>query len=61
MESVVAEMYLGEGAGGVKCVATRGDGGLGGGRRGMPETGSSASATGSWGFDSKKMVLPPLF
>ncbi|KAJ7429037.1 Mu homology domain-containing protein, partial [Mycena latifolia] len=28
MEALVAEMYIGEGAGGVKCVASRGDGGL---------------------------------
>ncbi|KAJ7672862.1 Mu homology domain-containing protein [Mycena rosella] len=56
MESLVAEMYLGEGAGGVKCVATRGDGGLSG-RRGMPEMGSGGSATGSWTFDPKKMVV----
>ncbi|KAJ7499346.1 Mu homology domain-containing protein [Mycena latifolia] len=57
MEALVAEMYIGEGAGGVKCVASRGDGGLSGGRRGLPETGSSASASGSWTFDTKKMVV----
>lgn len=49
-------MYLGEGAGGVKCVATRGDGG--GGGRAMPETVTSGSTSGSWAFDSRKMVLP---
>ncbi|KAJ7477154.1 Mu homology domain-containing protein [Mycena galericulata] len=54
LESLVAEMYLGEGTGGVKCVATRGDGGANTGRRGMSETGS---ATGSWAFDAKKMVV----
>ncbi|KAJ6567293.1 Mu homology domain-containing protein [Mycena vulgaris] len=57
MESLVAEMYLGEGAGGVKCVASRGDGGVSSGRRGPSETGSSASSTGSWAFDPKKMVV----
>ncbi|KAJ7667599.1 Mu homology domain-containing protein [Mycena polygramma] len=55
MESLVAEMYLGEGAGGVKCVATRGDGGNVG-RRG-PDVASSGSSTGSWAFDPKKMVV----
>ncbi|KAJ7162632.1 Mu homology domain-containing protein [Mycena crocata] len=57
MESLVAEMYLGEGAGGVKCVASRGDGGVGSGRRGLPETVSSGSTSGSWTFDPKKMVV----
>lgn len=56
LESLVAEMYLGEGAGGVKCVPTRADGGGNAGRRGIPEIGSSGSATGSWAFDAKKMV-----
>ncbi|KAJ7087249.1 Mu homology domain-containing protein [Mycena belliarum] len=56
IEALVAEMYLGEGAGGVKCVASRGDGGLSSGRRGTPETGSS-STTGSWTFDQRKMVV----
>jgi AP-3 complex subunit mu len=53
-------MYLGEGAGGVKCVASRGDGGGNAGnvvRRGAANV-SSGSATGSWAFDAKKMVLP---
>ncbi|KAF7330788.1 MHD domain-containing protein [Mycena venus] len=56
MESVVAEMYLGEGAGGVKCVASRGDGGGNVGRRGQDGS-SSGSNTGSWAFDAKKMVV----
>ncbi|KAJ7265853.1 Mu homology domain-containing protein [Mycena haematopus] len=56
MESLVAEMYLGEGAGGVKCVASRGDGGANVGRRG-PDAGSSSSVTGSWTFDAKKMLV----
>ncbi|KAJ7638440.1 Mu homology domain-containing protein [Roridomyces roridus] len=55
LESIVAEMYIGEGAGGVKCVAARGDGGNMG-RRGMPDS-SSGSSTGSWAFDAKKMVV----
>ncbi|KAJ7122857.1 Mu homology domain-containing protein [Mycena epipterygia] len=53
IESLVAEMYLGEGAGGVKCVATRGDGGA----RAMPETATSGSTSGSWAFDPRKMVV----
>ncbi|KAJ7762805.1 Mu homology domain-containing protein [Mycena maculata] len=57
LESLVAEMYLGEGAGGVKCVANRGVGGGNVGRRGIPETVSSGSASGSWAFDAKKMVV----
>ncbi|KAJ7283365.1 Mu homology domain-containing protein [Mycena rebaudengoi] len=52
IESLVAEMYLGDGAGGVKCVASRGDGGRGMG----PDSGSSGSAS-SWAFDPKKMVV----
>ncbi|KAJ7179515.1 Mu homology domain-containing protein [Mycena filopes] len=54
LESLVAEMYLGEGAGGVKCVATRGDGGGNVGRRGDVVT--SGSASGSWTFDARKMI-----
>ncbi|KAJ6627399.1 Mu homology domain-containing protein [Mycena sp. CBHHK59/15] len=58
LESLVAEMYLGEGAGGVKCVPSRGDGGGNAGRRGMGfESGQSGSTTGSWAFDPKKMVV----
>ncbi|KAF7354942.1 MHD domain-containing protein [Mycena sanguinolenta] len=56
MESLVAEMYLGEGAGGVKCVASRGDGGVSVARRG-PDVTSSGSASGSWTFDAKKMLV----
>ncbi|KAJ6538962.1 Mu homology domain-containing protein [Mycena capillaripes] len=56
MESLVAEMYLGEGAGGVKCVPSRGDGGGNIGRR-MPDVASSGSASGSWTWDPKKMVV----
>ncbi|KAJ7047782.1 Mu homology domain-containing protein [Mycena alexandri] len=54
-EALVVEMYLGEGAGGVKCVATRGDGNGNIGRRGDVVT--SGSASGSWTFDARKMVV----
>ncbi|KAJ7229033.1 Mu homology domain-containing protein [Mycena pura] len=54
LESLVAEMYLGEGAGALKCVASRDDGGNA--WKGKSEA-SSVSATGSWSFDSKKMVV----
>jgi len=55
LEALVVEMYLGEGAGGVKCVATRGDGSGNMGRRSDAVTSSSAS--GSWAFDARKMVV----
>ncbi|KAK7061349.1 MHD domain-containing protein [Favolaschia claudopus] len=57
MEALVAEMYLGEGAGGVKCVASRGDGGGNLGRRAHDTMSTGGSATGSWTFDAKKMAV----
>ncbi|KAJ7367872.1 Mu homology domain-containing protein [Mycena albidolilacea] len=58
MEALVAEMYLGESAGGVKCVASRGDGGGNAGRTGRgADTAFSGSSTGSWTFDAKRMVV----
>lgn len=52
IESLVAEMYLGEGAGGIKCIATRGSGGRGIGA----DVSVSGAGGASWGFDSRKMV-----
>jgi len=55
-------MYLGEGAGGLKCIAARGTGGgesrfsnAGGRGMGMETAGAGAGGT-SWMFDSKKKV-----
>jgi AP-3 complex subunit mu len=57
MEALVAEMYLGESAGGVKCVASRGDGGGNAGRTGRgADAAFSGSSSGSWTFDAKRMV-----
>ncbi|KAF7331763.1 MHD domain-containing protein [Mycena kentingensis (nom. inval.)] len=49
MESLSVEMYLGDGATGVKCLTSRGDGASGGSGVG--------SLTGSWTLDTKKMVV----
>lgn len=51
IEHLVAEMHLGEGAGGIKCVASRGGGADRFGR------GMDSNAVGaSWAFDSNKKV-----
>lgn len=57
IESFVAEMYLGEGAGGIKCVAARGSGaGRFGRGMGGVDTSLAASIGASWAFDSAKKV-----
>jgi AP-3 complex subunit mu len=55
MENVVAELYLGEGAGGIKCIVGRGSGGFGRGLSSL-ESGTSVSIGASWAFDGKKRV-----
>ena len=58
IESLVAEMHLGEGAGGIKCITTQGSGSgrFGSGMSGM-DLGPVVGATGaSWSFDSKRKV-----
>lgn len=70
IENLVVEMYLGEGAGNVKCVVGSGSSGVGRGGfgnasggfgnangvlgRGLGEV--SGGGSGSWGFDLKKRV-----
>lgn len=54
IENLVAEIHVGEGAGGIKCVASRGSGGFGRGLSNM-ETGM-AGIGASWSFDSVKKV-----
>ncbi|KAJ7067944.1 Mu homology domain-containing protein [Mycena amicta] len=53
LDNVVVEMYLGDGATGVKCSTSRGDGGSSSWRG--PD--GSNLATGSWTFDSRKMAV----
>lgn len=55
MENLVAEFYLGEGAGGIKCITGRGSGGFGRGLSSL-ESGASISIGASWAFDAKKRV-----
>ena len=55
MENLVATLYLGEGAGGIKCIAGRGSGGFGRGLSSL-ESGGSISIGASWVFDAKKRV-----
>ncbi|TFK74438.1 clathrin adaptor, mu subunit [Pluteus cervinus] len=60
IEHVVAELHLGEGATGIKCVASRGTGGSSAFSRGigaMDVPGVPGSSGASWVFDSKRMVL----
>ena len=55
METVTAELLLGEGAGGVKCIVGRGSGGFGRGLSSL-ESGGNISIGASWAFDAKKRV-----
>lgn len=54
IEGFVAEMHLGDGAGGIKCIAAQGSGG---GRfgRGL-DSGHVGTIGASWSFDSNKRV-----
>lgn len=58
LENVIAEMHLGQGAGGIRCNVSRGSGGGGfinaGGSRNTDTSGLSNGA--SWSFDSRRMV-----
>lgn len=57
IESFVAEMYLGEGAGGIKCIAARGSGtGRFGRGMGGVDTSAAGAIGASWAFDSAKKV-----
>jgi len=56
LENVVIELNLGEGASSIKCVASRGTGGLGRGGVGM-DMGAGGNSGASWAFDSRKKVL----
>jgi hypothetical protein len=57
IESLVAEMHLGEGAGGIKCIAAQGSGT---GRFGRGVSGLDSGPVGvigaSWSFDSNRKV-----
>ncbi|PFH52562.1 hypothetical protein AMATHDRAFT_139622 [Amanita thiersii Skay4041] len=53
IENFMAEINLGVGASGLKCIASRGSGGFGSGF----ESGSTASIGASWAFDVKKQIL----
>lgn len=55
MENLVATLYLGEGAGGIKCITGRGTGGFGRGLSSL-ESGASISIGASWVFDAKNRV-----
>jgi AP-3 complex subunit mu len=55
MENLVATLYLGEDAGGIKCIAGRGSGGFARGLSSL-ESGASISIGASWAFDTKKRV-----
>ncbi|KAJ4000541.1 Mu homology domain-containing protein [Lentinula boryana] len=59
LENVVADMHLGQGAGGIRCSVSRGSGGGGfinaGGSRNMDTFGASSGA--SWSFDAQRAVL----
>lgn len=52
----MVEMHLGDGAGGIKCVAARVAVGSGFGRGMGDDLGPAGSAGASWVFDSKKQV-----
>jgi len=56
MENLVATFYLGEGAGGIKCISGRGSGGFGRGLSSL-ESGAGISIGASWAFDAKKRIL----
>ncbi|KAF8639651.1 hypothetical protein AX17_000916 [Amanita inopinata Kibby_2008] len=56
IENLVAELHLGESAGGIKCIAGRGSGGFGRGLSSL-ESGMTASIGASWAFDTKKRTL----
>lgn len=56
LESLVAEMYLGEGATSIKCTTTRGAGSGGFGNSASMQSGPAGMAGTSWVFDAKKMV-----
>ncbi|KAF9569449.1 clathrin adaptor, mu subunit [Agrocybe pediades] len=57
LENVVVELSLGEGATAIKCIASRGTGGLGRGGIGSMDMGIGASNGAAWAFDSRKRVL----
>ncbi|KIM45929.1 hypothetical protein M413DRAFT_64288 [Hebeloma cylindrosporum] len=56
LENLVIELNLGEGASAIKCIASRGAGGLGRGGVNSLDVGGGNSGA-SWAFDSKKRVL----
>lgn len=57
IENLNIEMDLGQGAGGIKCIASRGSGGLTRGGIGSMDVGISGTSGASWNFDTKKKVL----
>jgi AP-3 complex subunit mu len=56
LENLVIELNLGEGASAIKCIASRGTGGLGHGGVNTLDMGGGNSGA-SWAFDSKKRIL----
>lgn len=56
IENLNIEMDLGQGAGGIKCMASRGSGGLARGGIGGMDVGISGTSGASWNFDTKKKV-----
>lgn len=55
LQNVVMELNLGEGASGIKCIPSRGTGGVGRGGIGM-DMGVPSGSGASWSFDNKKKV-----
>lgn len=55
LQNVVVELNLGEGASGIKCVPSRGTGGLGRGGVGM-DKGVVGNSGASWAFDARQRV-----
>jgi len=55
LQNVVVELNLGEGASGIKCVASRGTGGLGRGGVSMNK-GVVGNSGASWAFDARQKV-----
>jgi AP-3 complex subunit mu len=61
IENLNIEMDLGQGAGGIKCIASRGSGGLTRGGIGGMDVGISGTSGASWSFDTKKKVKSYLY
>ncbi|KAF9008839.1 Mu homology domain-containing protein [Cyathus striatus] len=56
IDNFVAEIFLGEGATGIKCISSKGRGGFGS-HLNTTESGLLTNAGASWTFDSRKKIL----